>query len=119
VVEALFGRSFEVADDSRAAYHAAASIAANHLVALLGQVERIATETGVPFQAYLDLAQASLDNVADLGPADALTGPVARGDDATVRRHIKALPTEERAAYKAMAAAARTLADQKKTPDSQ
>ena len=54
---------------------------------------------GVPFEAYLDLARAALDDVADLGPVAALTGPVARGDEATVRRHVKALPVSERKAY--------------------
>ncbi len=43
IVETLGGRVVEVADGDRAAYHAAACIAANHVVALLGQVERVAT----------------------------------------------------------------------------
>jgi predicted short-subunit dehydrogenase-like oxidoreductase (DUF2520 family) len=116
VVEALYGRAFEVAEDQRATYHAAASIAANHLVALMGQVERLSELAGVPFEAYLDLARAALDDVEDLGPVDALTGPVARGDDVTVRRHVRALPRAERRAYRAMADAARTLAEQKRSP---
>ncbi len=78
-------------------YHAAAVVASNHLVGLLGQVERIAAGIGVPLDAYLDLARGSLDNVAALGPAAALTGPVRRGDRATVERHLAALPPEERA----------------------
>jgi predicted short-subunit dehydrogenase-like oxidoreductase (DUF2520 family) len=113
VVDALYGRAFTVRDDQRAAYHAAASIAANHLVALLGQVERIAETADVPVEAYLDLARDALENVADLGAADALTGPVARGDEATIRRHVRALPTEERRAYRAMVAAARRLLEKK------
>jgi predicted short-subunit dehydrogenase-like oxidoreductase (DUF2520 family) len=56
------------------------------------------------------LARASLDNVADLGPAAALTGPVARGDLVTVARHLDALPAAERAAYAAVAETARRLA---------
>jgi predicted short-subunit dehydrogenase-like oxidoreductase (DUF2520 family) len=111
VVEALFGRAFTVADEQRAVYHAGASIAANHLVALLGQVERIAVAAGVPREAYLDLARETLENVSDLGAADALTGPVARGDQATIRRHLRALPPEERRAYRAMVEAARRLLD--------
>lgn len=110
VVQALEGRSFTVADEHRALYHAAACIAANHLVALMGQVERIVAATDVPLEAYLDLARAALDDVARVGPADALTGPVARDDQATVARHLRALPPPERPAYRAMAVAARTLA---------
>jgi len=115
LAEAMYGRVFTVADDDRAAYHAAASIAANHLVALMGQVQRVGFAAGVPFEAYLDLARAALDDVADLGPVAALTGPVARGDEATVRRHLRALPPPERKAYRAMADAARTLVDERKT----
>lgn len=107
----LGGRWFEVADADRAAYHAAAAVASNHLVALLGQVERIAAGIGVPPEAYLDLARTTLDNVADMGAARALTGPVARGDWATVARHLEAIDDEEAAAYRAMAAAARRLVD--------
>ena len=102
-VTALEGRCFEVPDETRAAYHAAACIASNHLVALLGQVERIAAAVGAPLDAYLDLARQSLENVAELGPSAALTGPVARGDLATVARHLDALAPEERAAYEALA----------------
>ena len=110
VVAALGGRAFVVDDDHRAAYHAAAVIASNHLVALMGQVQRLADEVDVPFEAYLDLAAATLANVGDLGPARALTGPAARGDEATIRRHLRALPTDERKAYRGMADAARRLA---------
>lgn len=109
VASDLGGRWFEVADADRAAYHAAAVVASNHLVALMGQVERIAGGIGVPGEAYLLLAAASLQNVAELGPAGALTGPVARGDWATVARHLDALDPTERPAYLALAAEARRL----------
>jgi predicted short-subunit dehydrogenase-like oxidoreductase (DUF2520 family) len=109
VVTALGGRFVHVDDDHRPAYHAAAAIASNHLVALLGQVERVAAAAGVPLDAFLDLVRGSVDNVAALGPAAALTGPVARGDWDTVARHLAALPQEERPAYEAMAALAARL----------
>lgn len=108
-VDDLGGRWFTVADADRATYHAAAAVASNHLVALLGQVERLAHGIGVPPEAYLDLARATLDNVAAMGPAAALTGPVARGDWETVERHLAALPADERDAYRALAAAAHRL----------
>ena len=109
VVAALGGHRVEVGDADRVTYHAAACIASNHLVALLGQVERVAAAAGVPLAAYLDLVRGTVDNVASLGPAAALTGPVARGDEATVARHVAALDPAERPAYEAMADAARTL----------
>jgi predicted short-subunit dehydrogenase-like oxidoreductase (DUF2520 family) len=112
LVRALRGRWFEVADADRPLYHAAAVIASNHLVALLGQVERLSEAVGVPFEAYVDLARSTLDNVAALGPAAGLTGPAARGDEATIRRHLRALPPDERRAYRALADASRRLAQQ-------
>jgi predicted short-subunit dehydrogenase-like oxidoreductase (DUF2520 family) len=109
VVEALGGRRVTVEDGGRPAYHAAACIASNHLVALLGQVERVASDAGVPLEAYLDLVRQTVDNVASLGPADALTGPVRRGDEATIARHLAAIDPTERPAYEALADAARRL----------
>ena len=106
----LGGRALAVADADRAAYHAAAVVASNHLVALLGQAERVASSAGVPFAALMDLVRATVDNVAELGPAAALTGPAARGDGATIARHIDAIDDTERDAYRAMAAQARRLA---------
>ena len=105
----LDGHAIEVADADRAAYHAAAAIASNHLVALLGQAERVAASAGVPLDAYLGLVRATVDNVAEIGPARALTGPVARGDEATIARHRAALDPSERAAYDAMVDQARRL----------
>ncbi len=109
VVTALGGRPVVVDDDRRVLYHAAACVASNHLVALLGQVQRMAAEAGVPFEAYLELAGETLDNVGRLGPAPALTGPVSRGDWGVVGGHLAALPPDERLAYEAMAAAASKL----------
>ncbi len=110
VVSSLGGRAFEVADDDRVRYHAAAAVASNHLVALLGQVERMAAAIAVPFDAYLDLVRATVDNVEELGARAALTGPAARGDEATVARHLAAIEPSEREAYEAMVAEVRRLA---------
>lgn len=109
VVSDLGGRPLVVADQHRVGYHAAATIAANHLVALLGQVERIGAAAGVPLAAYLDLVRGAVDDVERLGPAAALTGPVRRGDRGTVARHLDALPPAERPAYRVMAEQAARL----------
>jgi hypothetical protein len=52
----------------RTAYHAAATIAANHLVALVGQVERVAATAGLPLDAFAGLMRAALDDAVALGP---------------------------------------------------
>ena len=109
VVADLEGRVVEVDEAARTAYHAAAVVASNHLVALLGSVERIAAEAGVPLAAFLDLVRGTVDNVELLGPGAALTGPVARGDWATVARHRDAIPEDELLTYDALTAAALLL----------
>jgi predicted short-subunit dehydrogenase-like oxidoreductase (DUF2520 family) len=110
LVAALNGQVLRLGPGDRATYHAAAAIASNHLVALLGQVERLAANAGLPIGAFLDLARGTLDNVEGLGAAAALTGPVARRDWETVARHLDALPATERATYLALAAEAARLA---------
>lgn len=108
----LGGRPIIVAKESRVLYHAAATVAANHLVGLLGQVERLAALAGLPLEAFLPLARGALDDVSMLGPASALTGPAARGDGATLAAHRAALPDDELAAYDAGVETARRLVEQ-------
>ena len=103
-------RPFRVDAADRVRYHAAACVASNHLVALLGQVERLAAHAGVPFDAFVPLVRGTVENVETLGPAAALTGPVARGDFETVARHLDELPDDERAAYRALVIEAGRLA---------
>jgi predicted short-subunit dehydrogenase-like oxidoreductase (DUF2520 family) len=91
----LGGRSIEVSGPQRALYHATAAIAANHLTALCAQVKSLAAEVGVPVDAYWTLMSTTLENIADVGPAAALTGPAARGDWNTIRTHLDALPTDD------------------------
>ena len=110
VVAALGGRSFTVPEAERARYHAAAAMAANHLVALLAQAERVGATAGVPPEALVDLARGALENAARLGPRRALTGPVARGDWGTVAAHLEALAPGDRPAYRALASEAARLA---------
>jgi predicted short-subunit dehydrogenase-like oxidoreductase (DUF2520 family) len=102
-------RPFRVAPGDRARYHAAATIASNHLVALLGQAARVADAAGVPPEALLPLIRASVDNVDALGPAGALTGPVARGDGDTVARHLEALSPDDASTYRVLAREALAL----------
>ena len=109
---ALQMRAVEVADADRAAYHAAASIAANFLVTLEGAAERLAATAGVPRDLLVPLARAALENWAATGAEHALTGPVARGDEATIVRQRAAI--EERApdlldTFDALVAASRVV----------
>jgi predicted short-subunit dehydrogenase-like oxidoreductase (DUF2520 family) len=87
--------AFEIDDEGRAAYHAAASVASNFLVTLQAAAERIAAGAGLePDEArrlLLPLVRRTVDNLAALGPERALTGPVARGDEATIAAQRRAV----------------------------
>lgn len=80
-----------IADDDRAAYHAAASIASNFLVALEDAAEVVLSTTGAPRELLVPLVRASLENWAAQGGRAAITGPIARGDEATVARQRAAI----------------------------
>lgn len=75
----------------RAAYHAAASIASNFLITVEAFAEELAALTGTPREALVPLMQASVNNWAVLGARRALTGPIVRGDQATVARQRAAV----------------------------
>jgi len=110
----------EIDDDDRAAYHAAASIASNFLVTLEGAAERLLATTGAGRDLLVPLVRASVENWAALGAEHALTGPIARGDEATVALQREAVA--ERAPelldlFDALAAATRDLAGAPGTAD--
>jgi predicted short-subunit dehydrogenase-like oxidoreductase (DUF2520 family) len=115
VAESLGGRTITLADSQRTVYHAAAVVASNHLVALMGQVQTLAESIGLTLDDFLPLASQSLRDVANLGPAAALTGPASRGDMATIDAHLAAIPEDERATYVALANAAFELSERRRS----
>ncbi len=110
---ALGMRGVRLAPDAKAAYHAGAVIASNYVVVLASIAEGLARQAGVPpveaRALYLPLMRGTMANLA-LGPAAALTGPVRRGDAATVRRHLAALAPGDSALYRALGMVALGLA---------
>ena len=82
---------FELPDDARLLYHAGASAAANYVVASLALAEQLFAAAGVPWEAAHPLIEAVARNAIDLGPARALTGPIARGEVQTVRDQLEAI----------------------------
>ena len=79
-------QAVEIEDADRGAYHAAASISSNFLITLEDAAERLLATTGAPRSILVPLVRAAVENWAKLGGRDALTGPIARGDEATVSR---------------------------------
>ena len=90
----LLGASpFRIAAEAKTAYHAACTMASNLLIGLLDATQEVA-ETVRPAEGLgwlWPLIKATLDEAIRLGPARSLTGPVARGDAATVERHAETL----------------------------
>lgn len=82
---------FTIDDADRAAYHAAASIASNFLLAVEDAAERLAASAGADRALLVPLVRATVENWAATGAHDALTGPIARGDTATVARQRAAV----------------------------
>jgi predicted short-subunit dehydrogenase-like oxidoreductase (DUF2520 family) len=110
-------RPFEVPEASRAAYHAAASIASNFLVTLEESAVEMLGRAGVEDARGL-LAPLVLRTAANWSERgrEALTGPIARGDEATVARHQAALAEVEPElldVYRALAERTRALAGEK------
>jgi predicted short-subunit dehydrogenase-like oxidoreductase (DUF2520 family) len=95
LVAAISGVVLALDGTQMAAYHAAAAMASNYLVAALDAAAAVLASTGVApekaAQALIPLAEGALRNVAARGTTGGLTGPVRRGDPVTVQRHLDAM----------------------------
>ncbi|GMA56901.1 hypothetical protein GCM10025858_14040 [Alicyclobacillus sacchari] len=121
VVQAAFawarhwgGHPFLLAAQDKVAYHAAAVLASNALVALLATAARLAPlPDGV--RSLLPLVRGTIENVDRLGIPQALTGPIERGDVSTVAKHLAALVSDPQAhaVYLALARATVPIAHAK------
>ena len=116
IISPLGGSAMTVPVAQRPLYHAAAVFASNYLAGLVGAAGRLMAQAGVPedeaLQAILPLARGSLENLGRLAPAQALTGPVSRGDVETVRLHLRSLEPRERALYASMGLEILVLAEE-------
>lgn len=95
IVKDLGGKSFSIASRDKPLYHAAACIASNYLVSLMHLSTGIYGHFGLSrpeaFKALFPLIQGTIKNISQVGPARALTGPVARADAITIEGHLTAL----------------------------
>lgn len=91
----LGGRAILLSPEDRAIYHASAVMSCGHLVALLKAAVDVWESMGVPQEEalpiILPLAKSTLANVSKSGVYASLTGPIARGDTATLSAHLRAL----------------------------
>ncbi|WP_435748755.1 Rossmann-like and DUF2520 domain-containing protein [Microbacterium sp. PMB16] len=109
LARALGARPFAVDDDHRATYHAAASFASNFVLTVLDAAEQLAGTVGVDRAHLGPLVRQTVDNWEASGAASALTGPIARGDEATVARQ-RAASGDYADLFDALADATRALA---------
>jgi predicted short-subunit dehydrogenase-like oxidoreductase (DUF2520 family) len=79
----------------RAAYHAAANLAASGVLAVLAEAEKLWTAAGLPaadaLPALMPLTRGALDTALARGLPGAVSGPIARGDTGVLARHLDAL----------------------------
>jgi predicted short-subunit dehydrogenase-like oxidoreductase (DUF2520 family) len=94
VVEDLGGTPFFIDDEDKPLYHAAACIASNYLVTLMNIVVEIYQSIGLSreesIKAFWPLVTGTIKNIPVHGTIQALTGPIARGDAGTIRKHHEA-----------------------------
>lgn len=125
LANALSGKPFRLKPGSKAAYHASLCIASNYLATLsdlaLASAGHAGMDTAQALPLISGLMTQTLNNIAALGPAAALTGPIVRGDVGTVQSHLDALAEDLPliAAYRRLGLATIDLAGERLSPATQ
>jgi predicted short-subunit dehydrogenase-like oxidoreductase (DUF2520 family) len=93
---AITGNPYSVIDkDDKVLYHTAACILSNYLVTLIDSGFELLKTTGIAAdeitRAFMPLITATLGNIERSGTVNALTGPLVRGDENTIGKHIEAI----------------------------
>jgi len=124
IVELTGGRLLAVPAEGRALYHAAGVLACNCFTALIDAAVETLSAAGVQpgeaLEALEAIVAATRENIFELGPGNALTGPILRGDAATVRRHLAALeraPASVAGLYRAAGLQTLTIARRRGLPE--
>ncbi len=103
-------RPFRIATKSKAIYHAGAVFASNYLVVVEAIAQRLLRHAGLSdadaWAALRPLVEGTFDNLSRHEPREALTGPVVRGDTATITRHLESLAVDDAKLYRALGRAA-------------
>jgi predicted short-subunit dehydrogenase-like oxidoreductase (DUF2520 family) len=98
LLEKTGNRFFRIAPQHKPIYHLAACVLSNYLVTLMDFGISALKESGIDpaegFAAMRPLIEGTLANIARIGPAEALTGPIARGDAMTISQHLDALDAQ-------------------------
>lgn len=106
LARALGARTIRIPTSRRVLYHASGVFASNYLLVLLDASRRLLVQAGVgdddAVAALLPLVRSTLDNLEAFGTAEALTGPVSRGDAETVDLHLRTLDPRDQVLYRTL-----------------
>lgn len=122
-LSSLGSHQVRISAKDKAAYHAAACVASNYLYTLVDTAVKTMVLSGFTeeeaFHALRPLMEGTLESCARSGPEKGLTGPIARGDEGTVRNHLKVLEGHLalEGVYKTMGLATLQLASSDKLKD--
>ena len=107
-------KPFRLTSKQKAVYHAGAVFASNYFVVVEAVAQRLLRHAGLTdaeaWQALRPLVEGTLANLAKQQPAEALTGPVMRGDVETIVRHLESLTIDDQNLYRLLGRAALELA---------
>ena len=121
IAQDLGMRPFRIATKSKAIYHAGAVFASNYLVVVEAIAQRLLRHAGLSdadaWAALRPLVEGTLENLSRHEPREALTGPVVRGDTATIVRHLESLAVDDAKLYRALGRAALELAQKQGMDD--
>lgn len=96
-------RTRVISTEDKSKYHAAASLASNHMTAVFYMAQNLLLECGFSEtesrEELYQLAKGNLKNIYKKGCVNSLTGPIERNDIDTVKMHLSALDVEQKAAY--------------------
>ncbi len=114
IAQDLGMRPFRIATKSKAIYHAGAVFASNYLVVVEAVAQRLLRHAGLSdadaWAALRPLVEGTFENLSRHEPREALTGPLVRGDTATIMRHLESLAVDDAKLYRALGRAALELA---------
>jgi len=110
-------KPWRVTSKAKAIYHAGAVFASNYLVVVLAVAQRLLRHAGLTdddaWAALTPLVDGTFANLKREGPQNALTGPVARADDATITRHLESLAYDDGQLYRVLGRSALELAQKR------
>lgn len=114
LAQAVGMRPFRIATKAKPIYHAGAVFASNYLVVVEAVAQRLLRHAGLSdadaWAALRPLVEGTIENLSRHEPREALTGPVVRGDTATIDRHLQSLTMDDAKLYRALGRAALELA---------